>query len=636
MKLLEPGYIGKLEIRNKIIMLPVGTRLADEKGFVTDRLINFYEERAKGGAGMIIVEVSSVDYPRGSPIKNSIAIDNDEAIPGLKKLSDRIKKHGARAAIQIGHAGNAAFFKITGETPVAPSAVKRGRPYQMPKELNIQEIKQHIRYFAEAVQRARTAGFEGVEIHGAHFYLISQFLSSAWNKRQDSYGGDLVNRARFLMEIISASRDLVGTEYPLWCRINGTEGRLEGGTVLSEAKQTAKMIENKTDAISVSAADTGVNFFTGTCPDVPGALLPLAKAVKDVVNIPVIGAGRITPELAETALAEEMVDLIGLARSLLADPYLPKKLAEGNKDAIKPCIICLNCTNEAEPISCSVNACLGNEAELRIQPTQNAKKCFIAGGGPAGMTAAITAVEMGHHVTLFEKDKQLGGQLLPASLPPCKSEMIEPLTFYMKRKVETLNLDIKLGTELTTQILDKEKPDILINATGVKQFIPDIPGINGQNVVTALEVLEGKEVGENIAIIGAELVGCETADYLAERGKQVVIMRRGSKMAVKIAMGRRLHLLDRLSKLGVTALVDITYEEIVENGIIIKDREGKSRLIEADNIIVAAGYLPNTDLLEVVSKNYPDIQVINIGDSLDPRGIQEAIYEGHQIFRSIK
>lgn len=631
MKLFEPGRIGNLEIKNRIVMLPMGTRLAGKNGHVTDRLIKYYEERARGGAGLIIVEITSVDYPRGNAIHNSLAIDSDDSIPGLKQLSDSIKRYGAKSAIQISHAGNAARPEITGQMPVAPSAIKRDKLYQLPRELSLQEVKQLIRYYAQAAGRAKKAGFDGVEIHGAHLYLVSQFLSRAWNKRQDEFGGDLTNRVRFLKEILSVTRDFVGPDYPVWCRINGEEQGLKEGTELSDAKQTARMLEDYIDALSVSAIGTGTHIYTGTSPDIPGVLLPLAKAVKDVVNLPIIGAGRITPEIAESALEEKTVDFIGLGRSLLSDPFLPKKLEEGNRNAIRPCITCLKCYTDAEPITCSVNAFLGNEKELKIEKSKNPKKCIVAGGGPAGMTAAVRLAEMGHKVTLYEKEQQLGGQLTAASVPPGKKDMIEPLTLYLKHETERSDCEIKPGVELTAALLDKENPDILVNATGVKSFIPDIPGISGSNVMTALEVLEGTEVGEKIAVIGGELVGCETADYLAQKGKNVVIMRRGPKMATNIHPGRRRHLLNHLVKHKVTILVGISYEKIVDKGIIITDREGETRLVEADTIVIAAGYVPNVEFLETVRKHRPDMKVINIGDSLNPRSIKEAIDEGYRV-----
>lgn len=631
LELFRPGRIGKLEIKNRIVMLPMGTRYADEEGFVTDRIIDYYEERARGGAGLIIVEISCVDSPVGKVIRNSLAIDEDKFIPGLAKLAAAIKKHGARAAIQVGHAGNAGRPEITGLLPVGPSPVKRKGLYVLPRELNTGEIQRLVLCFAMAAERAKQAGFDGVEIHGAHMYLVSQFLSAAWNKRDDIYGGNLENRVRFLKEIIASTREWVGEDFPVWCRINAEEEGIPGGTDLAEARLTAEMIQGSIDALSVSASGSGARAFIKTSPDLPGILLPLAGAIKKAVNIPVIAAGRITPEIGKEAIQKGMVDFIGWGRSLISDPELPLKLMEGNTDEIRPCIACLRCYFEAEPIACSVNACAGKEKELKIVPTDRPQKVFVVGGGPAGMEAARVAALRGHRVTLFEKGPQLGGQLLLAHLPPEKKKMIQPLTGYLTNQLRMLGIEVKLGKEVTRQLIDKEKPDSVILATGIIPFVPDIPGMDLAHVVKALDVLAGmEEVGERVVIIGGELVGCETADFLASKGKKVVLVRRGTRMAEKMQVGRRRSLLDRLIEQGVVMLTDVHYEKIVPEGVVITDKAGNRQLIEADSVVVAAGSRPNRNLLEQLDKKDGDRKICSAGDCLDPRGIKEAIEEGYR------
>jgi 2,4-dienoyl-CoA reductase-like NADH-dependent reductase (Old Yellow Enzyme family)/thioredoxin reductase len=628
-EILKAGRIGKLELKNKIVMLPMGTRYGNAKeGYVTDRLRNYYEERAKGGAGLIIVEIACVDTPTGSCLANDLVIDDDKFIPGLSELAAAIKKHGAKAAIQIGHAGNATFSAITGVQPVAPSAVKRRGLYEIPRELTIEEIQRLVICFAKAAGRAKRAGFDGVEIHGAHLYLVAQFLSSAWNKRQDIYGGDQEKRVRFLLEVINAIREEVGKDFPVWCRINGKEIGIEGGTTLEEAKQTAQMIEASLDALSVTAAASGAYSFVVVSPD-HQSILPLATEVKKVVNIPVIAAGRLNPEIGNDALKKGMVDLIGFGRSLIADPDLPRKLSEGKADEIRPCIACLRCYSATDPLFCSVNASAGREKELSIKPAEKPQTVFVVGGGPGGMEAARVAALGGHRVTLFEKSDQLGGQLLLASIPPEKKEMIEPFTHYLTNQVSQYGIKVRMGEEIDRELIDKEKPDVVILATGLTPFVPDIPGVDKPNVVQAFDVLTGlKEVGQTVVIIGGELVACETADLLSGQGKKVTVMRRGNMIASKMQIARRRVLLDRLEAQNVTFLTKVKYEEIIDDGVVISDPEGKRQVIKADGVIIAAGSNPNKKLLEELQVNDGGLKIIQVGDCVEPRAIKEAIEEG--------
>ncbi|MGD0855763.1 MAG: FAD-dependent oxidoreductase [Dehalococcoidia bacterium] len=627
MELFQKGQIGTLQTKNRMVMLPIGARFA-EHGYINQRVLDYYEERAKGGVGLLIVEVSSVESPRGNPLANEISIDDDKFLPGLSELAHIIKSHGVRAAIQIGHAGNAGRIVITGQQPIAPSAVKKYGDYDMPRAMEIAEIEEMVERFRCAAERAQRAGFDGIEIHAAHLYLINQFLSRAWNKRTDKYGGNLQKRMRFLLEIIAAIRGTLGRDYPLWCRINSKEVDIPDGITLEESKQIAQAVQGQLDAISVSICASGALAFATGSPNIPGALLPLAKEIKSAVGIPIIAAGNITPELGNKAIREGTADFIGIARGLICDADMPHKIIEGRINEIRPCISCYNCYKDKDPLTCSVNPTVGRERESGIARANNPKKILVIGSGPAGMQAAIVAAQKGHDVTLCDENKELGGQLIAASIPPNKNRLIGPLTNYFKTQIGKLPIKTQLGKKVTVKAIIEAKPDVVVLATGMISMVPEIPGIDKPNVVQAMDVLMGKkDVGQKVVIIGGELVGCETADFLSEKGKEVVVVRRGPRMAMKMHISPRRVLIDRLVEKGVLRIPDVQYNEINDKGLIITTKAGERRLIEADNIVLAAGAKPNNALLDTIKKKTNAI-ILVAGDCLEPRSIREAIYEG--------
>lgn len=627
--MFSPARIGALDLKNRVVMLPMGTRCADAEGFVTDRMLDYYEERAKGGVGLIVVEISCVDAPVGKLFPNMLVIDHDKYIPGLSRLAHVIKKHGARAAIQIAHAGNATRSELTGAQPVAPSPVKRRGLHDAPRELTVQEIQALVRRFADGAERARRAGFDGVEIHGAHSYLVAQFLSAAWNKRHDEYGGSLANRTRFLAEVIGAIRQRIGSEFPLWCRLNGEEEGEDGGTTLEEARATAQALQGTVDAISVSATASGAAMFMKCSPLVPGALLPLARSIKQAVRIPVIGAGRLDFAAGTAALRDHSIDLVGVGRAFICQPDFPAKWAAGRPEDVRPCITCYNCFSELDPLTCSVNPLAGRERELLTSPAPQPKKIVVVGGGPAGMQSACVASSMGHHVVLFERRAWLGGQLPVALVPPEKKQHLEQLTRYLISQVHKLAIEVRLGVEADKALIQRERPDLVVVATGIVPFFPDIPGVAGDNVVHALDVLDGaRETGAKVVVIGGDLVGCETADFLAERGRAVVITRRGPTMAAHMHPALRRSLMNRLKAHGVRMLANVRYEEITNHGLVISTESGR-QLIAADTIVIAAGQKPNAKLhLSLKEEMGREAVVVAAGDCLRPAGIKEALEHG--------
>jgi 2,4-dienoyl-CoA reductase-like NADH-dependent reductase (Old Yellow Enzyme family)/thioredoxin reductase len=623
-----------MELRNRIVMPPMVTQYASEDGSVTERQRGYYEARARGGVGLVIVEASYVE-PRGQSFRRQVAVSDDRCVPGLKGLVEVAHRHGAKIAIQLHHGGRTAKSELTGMKPVAPSPVAAPPEGEVPEELTVEQIAALVRTFAAAGGRAMSAGFDGVELHGAHGYLIDQFLSSASNRRRDAYGGDVRGRSRFLVEIIRAVREKVGRDYPVWCRINGREYGVENGTSLEDAQRTAQLAEEAgVDAIHVSAygPETPTNLTTRTF--MPAVIADLAEGVKKAVSLPVIAVGRITPEAAESLLREGKADLVAMGKALLADPELPNKVRAGKLEDIRPCIVCMGCRDDVYyphvlGIRCSVNPCLGQERESAIRQAGRPKRVLVVGGGAAGMEAATVAAWMGHKVTLWERGTRLGGQLLQAAAAPYK-DRVGALVGYLETQARKSGVKVELFEEASAAAVQELQPDALVIGTGVKPWLPPIPGLDKARAVLAGAVLEGKaSVGNRVAIIGAELVGCEVAEFLAERGKQVVLMRRSAEAATRIGPSLRPFLLRRLAQKGITLLPGISYREVTPEGITVTTAEGQTKTVEADAVVVAAGSVPDRTLYDELKDKCLNIHLV--GDCVEPRGIRDAVMDGYRV-----
>ena len=513
-KLFEPGRIGSMELKNRIIEAAMGTSLEREDGFVDDRIKSFYVERAKGGVALVTMGVGAVDHPDGKVLPGQLGLSDDKFVPGLKELADAIHEHGAKVAIQLQRGGKLSTEDMArGCQPKSSScsaipvqeAMQDMASVEIPRmmahyaqmpakletvELTVDEIRDIVNKFGEAARRAKNAGIDGVEIHAGHGYLLSEFLSGFCNKRTDEYGGNLENRARIVLEVIAAVRDKVGRDYPVWIRIDGKEFGIEGGITLSESKEFARMFAGAgVDAINVS----GYGGIRGGFYDAPlcyprGNLVSLATGIKKAVDIPVIAVGRIDAALGEKLLRQGKADFIAMARAVLADPEYAKKIAEGREDDIRPCIMCYHCVSQAfwgEPVFCSVNAAAGREAELKVEPTDNPKKVLVIGGGPAGMEAARVAALRGHQVTLCEKGRRLGGSLFFASVANADNE---GFMNYLIRQMKKLSVETRLKTEVTQDLIDEVKPDAIVVATGGSIRIPEVPGSGRHNVVTGKDL----------------------------------------------------------------------------------------------------------------------------------------------------
>ncbi|MFC1823397.1 FAD-dependent oxidoreductase [Thermodesulfobacteriota bacterium] len=642
-KIFQPGKIGAIETRNRIVMLAMGTETGKD-GYVTDNVVEYYKTRAKGGAGLIIVEMTCVDVPVAKSITNQLCIDDDQYIAGFRRVAAAIKTEGARAFIQLGHAGHGAPRAVTGMVAVAPSAVER-KGYDSARELEVSEIQEIVERFADGAGRAKEAGFDGIELHGAHYYLIAQFLSGIWNERRDDYGGSLENRARFLVEIIKSIKEKVGPAFPVIVKMNAHEYGSDyfgwrGAVTLDESRQFTRMAQEAgADAIDVSCIGWG-KYALVNIPDTSGTLVSLAGAIKEGLDIPVIAIGMLEPEIGEEVLSDGKADFIGIGRRLIADPNLPNKAASGSPEDIAPCIACYNCFRvtafgyESQGVKCTVNAEVGREREYRITPTEKVKKVLIVGGGPAGMETARVAKQRGHDVMLYEKGNALGGQMILAAKPPGKAEKLEPLKDYLQTQLRKLEVPVFLNKEVTSKLVEELKPDAVVLACGIIPLKPEIPGIEGSNVVLAEDVLSGKStVGDQAAIIGGGLIGCETAAFLAERGIKVSVVEQLKRMASILMPMVRRPLLERLTEMGVTLWTRINCDEITNKGIIFTDHKGINREIQANTIVIAAGGNPNRNLFVEIEERVPEVHLA--GDCLEPRLIFEAIDDGAKIGRAL-
>jgi len=636
-KLFKPFKIGIMKLKNRIVMPPMGTNFSAEGGSVTKRLKNYYVERAKGGVGLIIVEGAYVE-PMGRGSVRQLAVDHDNKIPGLRELATAVRASGAKIALQLFHGGRQSLSSVIGTQPVSASEVFCRLTGETPRALTVQEIKDVVEAFAEAARRAKEAGFDAVEIHGAHGYLINQFLSPLTNKRTDQYGGDVKRRTRFLLEILERIKEKVGIGYPVLCRINGDDC-IEGGITLEEAKATAKMLEaGGVDALHISAGiyDSPVPVTTAPMALPRGNLVHLAAGIKEVVGVPVIAAGRINdPELAEEILRQGKADLVSMGRALLADPYFPKKAAAGALDEINRCTACDECISRLvfnEDIACSVNAALGKEEEYRIKKADVPKRILVVGGGPAGMEAARVSALRGHEVILCEKSDRLGGQLNLAAVPPHKEE-IKNVIAYLEPQIRKLGVKVTLRKEVTPSLVEKIKPDVVFIATGSVPLVPENLKVKGGNIVTANNVLAGvASVGEKVVVVGGGMVGAETAEFLAEKGKKVTVMEMLGRIGVDMVPMVIMLLYRRLKELGVVMLTNAKVEEIRGDGVVY-EKDWKKQTVEADSVVLAMGSKPNIGLEKALEGKVS--KVYAIGDAKEPSNVLNAIHEGSRLAHKI-
>ncbi len=628
--LFSPFRIRTLQLRNRIAMAPMGTWYADEEGFVTDRMVEYYRERARGGVGLVIVEHTAVAL-EGRSSRRMLCAYDDRYIPGLARLAEAVHGEGAKIALQLNHVGRTASYEVTGLPAVGPSATGRSRDGRVPRELSEEEVSVRVEYFAQAALRARKAGFDAVELHGAHGYLINQFLSPWTNKRTDRYGGSTGNRCRFAVEVLRRVKELAGDDFPVWFRVDGDEGLGEQGIRLEEAKRICRILEEAgSDAIHVSFGHGEGTLYASAPYYLPqGHLLKYAKAIRDVVSVPVIGVGNIVdPEVAEKALGEGCADLIALGRALLADPEWPRKAHEGRR--IRPCILgnrgCCDHRGPEGEVRCLVRPETGREWEGPPSPAESSRRVVVVGGGPAGMEAALVATRRGHEVTLFERKGLLGGTFRTAARPPGKGYILKFLE-YLEREVRESGVEVRLSTEATAEDVLAISPDAVVVATGARYRPPDLPG--AEHAVLAVDVLGGKvQVDGRVLIVGGEVTGLETADFLSERGCRMAVVDRKGRLGEDLTGHCRHFLLRRLEEKDVELLLGTEVLAFLPDGAIVRADGRERRLSGYDAVVVAFGLRSEDRLARELEGKVP---LWVVGDAKAPRSALEAIHEGYEV-----
>lgn len=630
--LFSPLTIRNLELRNRIVMPAMGTRYPTYGGKVTDRLIRYYAERARGGVGLIVVQFATIAMDGRSSLY-PLGIWDDEQIPGLRRLAQAIQQEGVPVAIQLAHAGAAARSEITGILPMGPSPVAFP-DRETPRELSVDEIEGLIEAFGEAARRAMEAGFDAVELHMAHGYLLQQFLSTLNNRRDDAYGGDFERRLVFPVKVLQRVREVIGGEAPILCRLCVDEGYPTGITTEVGVRIARALELAGADALDVSGGTIGTfHFSVPSQTDPPGgSLLPLAAAVKKVVQIPVVGVGKLhDPLVMEKVLAEGQADLVAVGRGLIADADLPRKIREGKWNLIRPCLTCErpDCHGrimDHMSMGCVVNPRVGREADLTPRPTGVSRKVLVIGGGPAGMEAAIAAAQSGHQVTLCEKLPYLGGQVYLGAREPHK-ELFQNLLDCYAAQLDDLQVRVELECPVDIDRVLSMAPDAVIVATGAQPCRMDIPG-SGPQVLTAWDVLRGASTGQSVVVVGGGSVGCETAEFLALQGRRVTILEMLPQVARDLAAWTRPVMIDRLIAADIEILVKCKAVAL-DGRDVVYDRGGMLEVIhDVDTVVTAVGAASDDHLSAALREHGFD--PIVAGDCRQPGNAGDAIRAGYE------
>ena len=696
--LASPASIGNLKLRNRMIMAAMGSNFASEDGHTTEQLTAYYEKRAQGGIGLIILETSAITWPAGASMPNMIGFSKDEFIPSLKSLTQRIHQHGSKIAAQLNHSGKIAQEDVIAGRPIPVPSIPKSEPSDMfglltqdeimnfikaggpdgkgPRyhELSADEIQQEVQHFVDAAKRAKAANFDAIEIHAGHGYLISSFLSPAINKRTDEYGGTPEKRAKLLVDIISQIKNQL-KDFPILVRLDANEYRIENGITPNDFLITASMAQDAgADAIDVSAygnTSKGIAFTEAPLVHEPGGFLNFVKMAKRELTIPIIAVGRIELDVAEKGLRNNEYDFLAMGRKILADPDLPNKIISGREQLIRPCIYCYVCVSQIfinKPMMCAVNSQLGNEHrnENIIHSTASQKRILVIGAGPSGMESARLLAMQGHHVEIWEKDKDIGGTVRVAALA------YEPngrLINYLKNSLDELNVTIKLRTLATSKSVQDFNPDHVIVAVGANRNAPSIKGKNNRNVFDGEELrglLFGSDaqaikklsliqqlilkvgratqllrnisalrffskiwmpIAKNIVVIGGDLVGLELAEFLVERGRTVTVLEPSGSLGPNLSIVRRSRVVHMLKEHKVDLLTNITIKEI-DGQEVIFDHEEAQKSLQADQVIIALGADTNSELSdELTNLNMP---LTSIGDCTSVGYIHGAIADARK------
>lgn len=703
--LLAPGRIGAMAVRNRIFMTPMGSNLADEDGITGERLRAYYVERAKGGAALITMGSTSIGYPEGSGNWRNEAIADERHIPGVRALADELHAHGAKLAVQLQHAGLVAMNDMRDGRPLwTPSIPQVGkdsgdmmdgfleeeyRIFTAPmaamgeiryRVMTAQDVEELVQMFAAAAARAVQAGVDAIELHAGHGYLISSFLNPLINQRTDDYGGSVANRARLLCDVIRGVRQAVGPDVPIWPRLDSQHFLIDGGITVEDATETARLAaEAGADAIHVTGdghPGRGATYSTGHATDIPNNFVPAAARIRAAAGVPVICPGRIEPVDADRFIAEGKLDFVTMGRKLLADPHLPRKLAEGRERDIRPCVYCYTCISQiffSRPVKCAVNPETGFERERALTPAARPRRIAVIGGGPAGMESARRLAARGHRVVLLEMSASLGGTARFAQIAYAPNQGIVD---WLKRQLAASSVEVRLRTRATPELLRSLGVDEVVVATGARRAMPDIAGAELPHVFSGddmrrlmlgldLDTLADKTdwktraamrlgaatgltgnpafvrgasthwmpFGERIAIIGGELVGLELAEFLAKRGRAVTVLDDAAKFGAGLQVVRRWRMLDELKELGVTLLPESSDFTILEGRVRYRNPQGQERTIAADQVIVAQGASGDESLAD--SLRAAGFTVHAVGDCTGIGYIEGAMHDAARLAEAI-
>ncbi|MBI2869814.1 MAG: FAD-dependent oxidoreductase [Chloroflexi bacterium] len=672
-KLFEPLRINKVTLKNRIVKTPQLFIYREPDGRVGPRIKGWYETLARGGAGMITVEEHVVDYPVGASYVPPNRLDEDRFIPEAAELAEVIHRHNAAAVVQVTHAGPCHDPRMFEGQPVAPSSLTppvEGH-FAVSRELTVPEIRKIVEQFAQTALRAKKAGFDGVEMHMAHYALGNAFLSRIQNKRQDEYGCQgIETRARFSKEVLERARELTGPDFIIGVRMSGKEWGHELGTTSAEAVEFARIFEKAgADYLHVSAYGYGAFAFCAI-PNLviypepaeearefasrmkSGPLIPEAAAIKQAVSIPVSSVGQLDYKIAERILEEGKIDMACFGRALMADPEFPNKLAEDREEDIRPCLRCGNCLNFLmlnQPVQCRSNPFMGNETTMVIKPAARPKKVVVVGAGPAGLEAARVAAARGHRVTVFDRNGQLGGLLPIAAMikSPEPEDLTRMLDFY-KVQLNKLGVRVKTGSEMDAAAILQENPDAVILSPGGTPEKLKVPVKAGARLTTNEQLKDRVKpflklfgpslmssltktylpVGKTVVIMGSGLPGIETAEFLAKRGRQVTIVDEAARMGDGMLIPWLVRFKKWMKGKGIAAYNGVKYEEITPAGITFTTREGERKTLKADTILFIAGYRKNTALEQALAGQAPELYLIGDARSDQMGYILGAVHDG--------